>query len=131
MKGYYEESKHEFKEYKFLGLSELLSHVSREFQDMIMWLLTYDPDLRPSAATTLKHPFFNEIHFTKISTQSRAPITTKVKTKPIIPENEQGGIRRTLDNTKEENKGEKTYSLERNKVNKERASSKLLKSIQK
>jgi serine/threonine protein kinase len=60
-KGYLEESKYEFEEYKFGGISELLSHVSQEFQDMILWLLTYDPDLRPSAATTLKHPFFNEI----------------------------------------------------------------------
>lgn len=98
---------------------------------MILWLLTYDPDLRPSAATALKHPFFNEIHFAKISNQSRAPPIPKTKIKPVQTDNEQGGIRRTLENNKEESKGDNTYSLERSKINKERASSKLLRSIQK
>jgi serine/threonine protein kinase len=99
---------------------------------MILWLLTYDPDLRPSAATALKHPFFNEMHFAKIPNQKRSNVMSKaISGAPLLPDKEQGGVRRNLENTKEESKGENAYSLERSKVNKERASSKLLRSIQK
>ena len=72
------------------------------------------------------------MHFAKIPNQKRSNVMSKaISGAPLLPDKEQGGVRRNLENTKEESKGENAYSLERSKVNKERASSKLLRSIQK
>lgn len=111
----------EFKRYEFKGLGTLLPNVSQEFQDMILWLLTYDPDRRPSAATALKHPFFKELHLSRIQNQDynlRAQHISKVISGvPLLPtETEQGGIRKAMEESKEDSKGENAYSLERSKI---------------
>mmetsp|Transcript_10517 Transcript_10517/g.11800 ORF Transcript_10517/g.11800 Transcript_10517/m.11800 type:complete len:127 (+) Transcript_10517:888-1268(+) len=124
---------------------------------MVLWLLTYDSEMRPSATTALKHPFFKEllqqdsgikinqiIRAPQMSMESGVPklrsqdleLRTQVLAKavsntPLLSaEIEQGVGRQNIEETKEESKGDNAYSLERSKINKERASSKLLRSIQ-
>lgn len=74
------------------------SNISQEFKDMILWLLTFDCDRRPSAATALKHPFFNELHFAKFQSQEnlRPRVISKVISGvPLVTtDTEQGGIRK-------------------------------------
>lgn len=84
----------------------IFGKMSQEFKDMILWLLTYDSERRPSAATALKHPFFNELHFAKMQSQEnkRSRVINKVISGVPLTgdETEQGGIRRTLEEAKEE-----------------------------
>ena len=46
---------------KFVGISRLISHVSKEWQELIMWMITYNPDDRPSASQVIKHNYFKEL----------------------------------------------------------------------
>jgi len=46
---------------KFVGISRLIAHVSKECQELIMWMITYNPDDRPSASQVLKHAFFKDL----------------------------------------------------------------------
>lgn len=46
---------------KYVGISRLISHVSKECQELILWMITYNPDDRPSASQVLKHPYFKEL----------------------------------------------------------------------
>ena len=46
---------------KFVGISRLISHVSKECQELILWMITYNPDDRPSASQILKHSFFKDL----------------------------------------------------------------------
>lgn len=43
------------------GITKLLPHASPEALDLMMKLLTYNPDDRPSAKQALRHPYFKEI----------------------------------------------------------------------
>jgi renal tumor antigen len=43
------------------GITKLLPHASPEALDLMMKLLTYNPDERPSAKQALRHPYFKEI----------------------------------------------------------------------
>ena len=42
------------------GISDLVKHVSKDAQDLILKLLIYNPDNRITAAQALKHPYFAE-----------------------------------------------------------------------
>ena len=139
------------------GLSKLLGHVSQEFQDMVLWLLNYDPDTRPSAATVLKHPFFKTLQLQdnnlrinqrirppQITLDSEVPklriqeldlrtqsLSKAISDTPLLNTvTEQDQVIQNFEEAKEEWKEDNAYSLERSKINKERASSKLLRSIQ-
>mmetsp|Transcript_7464 Transcript_7464/g.8468 ORF Transcript_7464/g.8468 Transcript_7464/m.8468 type:complete len:173 (-) Transcript_7464:77-595(-) len=46
---------------KYVGISRLISHVSKECQELILWMITYNPDDRPSASQVIKHPYFKEL----------------------------------------------------------------------
>jgi serine/threonine protein kinase len=46
---------------KGLGLSKFLTHVSSECQDLILKLLTYNPEERFSAKQALAHPYFKDL----------------------------------------------------------------------
>lgn len=46
---------------KYVGISRLISHVSKECQELILWMITYNPDDRPSASQILKHAYFKEL----------------------------------------------------------------------
>lgn len=46
---------------KYTGISTLISHVSKECQELILWMITYNPDDRPSASQILKHPYFKDL----------------------------------------------------------------------
>ncbi|XP_011405604.1 PREDICTED: MAPK/MAK/MRK overlapping kinase-like isoform X2 [Amphimedon queenslandica] len=43
------------------GISILLKHASKQCIDLITKLCTYDPEERPSAKETLRHPYFKEL----------------------------------------------------------------------
>jgi renal tumor antigen len=43
------------------GITKLLPHATPEALDLMMKLLTYNPDERPSAKQALRHPYFKEI----------------------------------------------------------------------
>ncbi|CAI2376444.1 unnamed protein product [Moneuplotes crassus] len=43
---------------KYSGISKLIPHASFECRVIILWMLTYDPDKRPSASDLLKLPYF-------------------------------------------------------------------------
>lgn len=46
---------------KYVGISRLISHVSKECQELILWMITYNPDDRPSASQIIKHPYFKDL----------------------------------------------------------------------
>jgi renal tumor antigen len=46
---------------KYQGIASLISHVSRECQELILEMITYDPDNRPSASQIMKHPYFKDL----------------------------------------------------------------------
>jgi len=46
---------------KYVGISRLISHVSKECQELILWMITYNPDDRPSASQIMKHAYFKEL----------------------------------------------------------------------
>ena len=46
---------------KFVGISRLISHVSKECQELILWMITYNPDDRPSSSQILKHSYFKDL----------------------------------------------------------------------
>lgn len=46
---------------KFVGISRLISHVSKECQELILWMITYNPDDRPSASQIIKHAYFKDL----------------------------------------------------------------------
>lgn len=46
---------------KFVGIAKLLQHVSSDAQDIILKMLTYNADDRPTASQCLKHPYFKEL----------------------------------------------------------------------
>lgn len=51
----------DFPKKKYVGISKLISHVSQECQDLILWMLTYNPDNRPTASQTIKHNYFKDL----------------------------------------------------------------------
>jgi renal tumor antigen len=44
-----------------LGISKFLSHISADCQDLILKLLTYNPEERYSAKQALNHPYFKDL----------------------------------------------------------------------
>lgn len=42
------------------GIAQLIPHVSREAHDVILKMLTYNPNDRPTAKQVLNHPYFKE-----------------------------------------------------------------------
>lgn len=46
---------------KYVGISRLISHVSKECQELILWMITYNPDDRPSASQIIRHPYFKDL----------------------------------------------------------------------
>ena len=46
---------------KYVGISRLISHVSKECQELILWMITYNPDDRPSASQIMRHPYFKDL----------------------------------------------------------------------
>lgn len=51
----------DFPEKKFVGIAKLIPHVSAEAQDLIIKMLTYNSDDRPTASQCLKHPYFKDL----------------------------------------------------------------------
>ena len=51
----------DFQSKKYQGISTLISHVSKECQELILWMITYNPDDRPSASQVIKHPYFKDL----------------------------------------------------------------------
>ena len=51
----------DFPKKKYVGISKLISHVSHECQELILWMLTYNPDNRPTASQTIKHNYFKDL----------------------------------------------------------------------
>lgn len=43
------------------GIPKLIPHASEEAKDLIIKLLTYNPDNRITASQALKHPWFKEL----------------------------------------------------------------------
>lgn len=46
---------------KYVGISRLIAHVSKECQELILWMITYNPDDRPSASQIIKHAYFKDL----------------------------------------------------------------------
>lgn len=46
---------------KYVGINRLISHVAKDCQELILWMITYNPDDRPSASQILKHAYFKEL----------------------------------------------------------------------
>lgn len=46
---------------KGTGIADLIPHVSKDAQDLIMKLLIYNPDNRITATQALKHPYFADL----------------------------------------------------------------------
>lgn len=51
----------DFPSKKYVGISHMLSHVSKECQELILWMITYNPDNRPSASQIIKHAYFKDL----------------------------------------------------------------------
>lgn len=51
----------DFPKQKFVGIAKLIPHVSAEAQDVILKMLTYNADERPTASQCLKHPYFRDL----------------------------------------------------------------------
>jgi serine/threonine protein kinase len=45
---------------KFVGIAKLVPHVSAEGQEVILKMLTYNADERPTASQLMKLPYFKE-----------------------------------------------------------------------
>ena len=43
------------------GIMKLIPHATEEVKDLIVKLLTYNPDNRITASQALKHPWFREL----------------------------------------------------------------------
>lgn len=51
----------EFPAKKFAGIAKLVPHVSAEAQEVILKMLTYNADDRPTASQVIKHPYFKDL----------------------------------------------------------------------
>ena len=50
-----------FPEKSGTGIADLIPHISKDAQDLIMKLLIYNPDKRITATQALKHAYFNDL----------------------------------------------------------------------
>ncbi len=46
---------------KYQGIAKLAPHISAECQDLILKMLIYDENDRPTASQCLKHPYFRDL----------------------------------------------------------------------
>ena len=51
----------EFPTKKFIGIAKLIPHVSAEAQEVILKMLTYNADDRPTASQLIKMPYFKDL----------------------------------------------------------------------
>ena len=77
--------KFDFPPKKYSGISSLISHVSKECQELILWMITYNPDDRPSASQIIKHPYFKDLK--EIDEEKRKPQISLVNPKMVLSDN--------------------------------------------
>lgn len=93
----------EFEPCKFVGIAKLIPHVSKEAQDVILKMLTYNADDRYTASQCLKHPYFKDLR-----DQDMAQFTTgpngfaRSLSRSNLVENTSQYSRRNSDNTSEQ-----------------------------
>ncbi len=97
---------------KYTGISQLISHVSKEAQELILWMITYNPDDRPSASQILKHAYFKDLR--EIDEDKRSG--SKNLHKPLPIENLSQYSRWNSDNASDG--GDSVHSKSFNKNNK-------------
>jgi renal tumor antigen len=51
----------DFPSKKFVGIQRLIAHASKECQELVLWMITYNPDDRPSASQIIKHAYFKDL----------------------------------------------------------------------
>jgi renal tumor antigen len=63
----------EFPQKKFVGIAKLIPHVSAEAQEVILKMLTYNADDRPTASQIMKLPYFKDLRETDMAQFTAGP----------------------------------------------------------
>jgi len=101
-----------FKPQKFVGISKLMQHVSPEAQDLILKMIIYGENDRPTAAQCLKHPYFKELREQEqhqASMITTGPTGFTRSTSSNAPDNLSNYSRRNSDNVSEAGSGDTSF----------------------